>query len=263
MSDDLEHDLISLKLHWLAANLSDLIARATRAKTAPRELIAEIAKAEILDRGARSTERRLRDARIGRFKLMSDFDWAWPKDLDRGAVEKALALDFLNDDANVILAGPQGVAKSMIAKNIAHNAVMAGHTALVTTAAQLVADLGQQESTRLLENRLRHYLRPTVLVIDEIGYLSFDGRAADLIFQVVSRRYEQGPIVLTTNLAFKDWTTVFPGAACLVALVDRLMHHAEVISIDAERYRNRENQQRLAKKCKAQAKPSRSRDDHL
>lgn len=254
MSDTLEHELINLRLSWLAANLNDVIARATKSRAAPRELIAEIAKAELLDRSARTTERRLKDARIGRFKPMIDYDWAWPRAIDRIAIEKALALDFLSDDANIILAGPQGVSKTMIARNIAHNAVMAGHTALVTTAAQLVADLGQQESSRLLECRLRHYLRPTVLVIDEIGYLSFDGRAADLLFQVISRRYEQGPIVLTTNLSFKEWATIFPGAACLVALIDRLTHHAEIIAIDADSYRNRESQERAAKKRKPATK---------
>ncbi len=254
MSDNLEHELITLKLHWLAANLSDLIAKATKTRAGPREIVAEIVKAELFDRSARSTERRLREARIGRIKPMTEFDWAWPRAIDRDAVEKALALDFLTDDANVVLAGPQGVGKSVIARNIAHNAVMAGHTALVTTAAQLVADLGQQESSRLLECRLRHYLKPSVLIVDEIGYLSFDGRAADLFFQVVSRRYEQGPIVLTTNLAFKDWTTVFPGAACLVALVDRLTHHAEIIPIDADSYRHRESQERAAKRHKPAVK---------
>lgn len=249
--DNLEHELITLKLNWLAANLNDVIARATKARSSPRDIVAEIVKAELFDRGARTTERRLRESRVGRCKPMTEFDWAWPREIDREQVEKALALDFLNDDANVVLAGPQGVGKSQIARNIAHNAVMAGHTALVTTAAQLVNDLGQQESSRQLESRLRHYLRPSVLVVDEIGYLSFDCRAADLFFQVVSRRYENGPIVLTTNLAFKDWPTVFPGAACLVALIDRLTHHSEIIPIDADSYRNRENQDRLAKKKKS------------
>ncbi len=250
MSDNLEHELITLKLHWLAANLNDVIAKATKARSGPRELLAEVTKAELLDRNARSTERRFRAARIGRFKPMVDFDWAWPRAIDREAIEKMLALDFLTDDANVILAGPQGVGKSLIARAIAHNAVMSGRTALVTTAAQLVADLGSQESTRQLESRLRHYIKPSVLVIDEIGYLSFDGRAADLLFQVVSRRYENGPIVITTNLGFKEWPTIFPGAACLVALIDRLTHHAEITSIDADSFRRRENQARIAQRRK-------------
>src|SRR5690606_4359490 len=134
MSQNLEHELITLKLHWLAANLDDLIARATKARLGPREILELIAKAEVEDRKSRSTARRLKDAKIGRFKPMTDFDWSWPRKIDREAIERALSLDFLADDANVILAGPQGVAKTMIARNIAHNAVVQGYTALVTTA---------------------------------------------------------------------------------------------------------------------------------
>jgi DNA replication protein DnaC len=244
MSEQLQHDLIAARLHYMAANLDDFISRATKAKLGPREIVTEIVRLEIQDRHARSTERRLMAAKLGRFKPMTEFDWAWPKKIDRPAVERALALDFMNDDANVILVAPQGLAKTMIARNIAHNAVMAGHTALVTTAAQLTGDLGQQESARAMQSRLRQYLRPDVLVIDELGYLSFDARAADLLFQVVSRRYEEGPIVLTTNLAFQDWPTIFPGSACVAAMIDRVTHHAEIIGIEGDSYRNRESQAR-------------------
>ena len=243
----LPHELINLKMNYLAANLDDFIARATKAKLGPREVISEITRLEIQERNARSTERRLREARLGRFKLMTEFDWAWPKYIDRESVERVMALDFISNDTNVVLAGPQGVAKTMIARNIAHNAVLQGHSALVVTAAQLLMDLGQQESTRSLQTRLRAYVRPDVLVIDEVGYLSFDARASDLLFQVVSRRYEEGPIVLTTNLAFKEWPTIFPGSACVAAMIDRLTHHAEIIAIDADSYRHRESKERKAK----------------
>src|SRR5262249_42703625 len=151
MSNDLEHDLITLKLHHLAANLDDFIARGVKARLGPRELLELLAKVEIQDRKARSTARRLKDAKIGRFKPMTDFDWACPGKIDRDAVERALSLDFFADDANVVVAGPQGVAKTMIARNIAHNAVIAGHTALVTTASQLVIDLGGQDTSKGLQ----------------------------------------------------------------------------------------------------------------
>ncbi len=206
-----------------------------------------LVKLEIQDRKTRSTARRLKDAKIGRFKPMTDFDWAWPKKIDREAIDRALSLDFLADDANIVLAGPQGVAKTMIARNIAHNAVIAGHTALVTTASQLVIDLGGQDTSKSLQSRLRRYLRPDVLVVDEIGYLSFDARAADLLFEVVSRRYENGPIVMTTNLTFSEWPTIFPGAACVTAMIDRLTHHAEIVAIDADSYRCRESKERKAR----------------
>ena len=129
----------------------------------------------------------------------------------------------------------------MIAKNIAHHAVLAGHSVLFITAAQMLLDLGAQDSARALDQRLRHYATArSLLVLDEIGYLSYDNRNADLLFQVVSRRYERKSLVLTTNLAFGDWPTIFPNAACATALIDRLVHHAEVIAIEGESYRRRE-----------------------
>ena len=128
----------------------------------------------------------------------------------------------------------------MLTKNLLHQAVLAGHSALFITASDLILDLSSRETARTLERRLRAYTRPQVLAIDEIGYLAYDSHAADLLFQIVSRRYEHRSIVLTTNLAFQDWHTVFPNASCAVALIDRLTHHAELIPIEGESYRRRE-----------------------
>jgi DNA replication protein DnaC len=170
---------------------------------------------------------------------MSDFDWAWPKRLDRAAVEAALRLDFLADARNVVLVAAQGLGKTMIAQNIAHAAVLAGTHVLFITAAQLLLDLGSQDSTRALARRLNHYATRGLLLIDEVGYLSYDARAADLLFQVVSRRYERRSLVLTTNLPFSDWPTIFPNAATATALIDRLVHHAEILTIEGDSYRRR------------------------
>jgi DNA replication protein DnaC len=127
----------------------------------------------------------------------------------------------------------------MIAQNIAYQAVLAGHHVLFTTAAQLLLDLGAQDSARGLARRLQHYSQPALLVVDEVGYPSYDSRAADLLFQVVGRRYEKKSLALTTNLPFSDWPSVFPNAATATALIDRLVHHAEIISIEGASYRRR------------------------
>ena len=232
--------LRGLGLRRTAADLSDFLTRATRSRWSPAVLLEELVRAEAQDRARRSLERRLSRARLGRFKPMADFEWDWPKTLDREAVERVLALGFLERGANVILAAAQGLGKTMLAKNVAHQAVLGGAHVLCVTAADLLLDLGGQETTRALERRLRHYVEPRLLVIDEIGYLTFDNRAADRLFQVVSRRYERRSILLTTNLAFKDWGTIFPNAACGTALIDRLTHHAEIITIAGESYRRRE-----------------------
>jgi DNA replication protein DnaC len=236
----LADQLRALGLRHAGAHVDDIIDQATKKRWSPSQLLEHLAAVEAQDRSRRSVERRLNRSRVGRFKPISAFDWSWPKRVDRGAVEAALGLDFIEHARNVVLVAPQGLGKSMIAKNIAHNAVMAGHSVLFISAAQLLLDLAAQDSARALDRRLRHYCRPALLVCDEIGYLSYDNRNADLLFQVVSRRYEHKSLVLTTNLAFSDWPTVFPNASCTVALIDRVVHHSDVIAIEGDSYRKRE-----------------------
>jgi len=203
---------------------------------------------EETERTRRSQERRLRDAKLGRFKPIADFDWSWPRQCDRAAIEALLQLDFLADASNPILIGPNGVGKSTLARNIAHQAVRAGHSVLFTTAAAMLGDLAAQDSDRALKLRLSHYLRPALLAIDEVGYLSYSNRHADLLFEIVSRRYEQKSTLITTNRKFAEWNEVFPNAPCVVSLVDRLVHHAEIIAIDADSYRLKEANERSAQR---------------
>jgi len=240
--------LHSLGLHHTAAHLDDVIALATKRRWSPTQLLEHLAEREQQERARRSLERRLLRSRIGRFTPMSDFDWSWPKRVDRATIEAVLRLDFLAEARNIVLVAAQGLGKTMIAQNIAHAAVLAGQHVLFTTAAQLLLDLGSQESARGLARRLTHYSTRGLLVIDEIGYLSFDARAADLLFQVVSRRYERRSLVLTTNLPFSDWPTIFPNAATATALIDRLVHHAEIITLEGDSYRRRVAEARKAPK---------------
>jgi len=235
----LADQLTALGLRYTAGHLDDVIALATKRRWSTMQLLEHLVESEQHERTRRSLERRLARARIGRFTPMSDFDWAWPKRIERPAVEATLRLDFLAEARNVVLVAAQGLGKTMIAQNIAHAAVLAGTHVLFTTAAQLLLDLGGQESTRGLARRLNHYATRALLVVDEIGYLSYDARAADLLFQVVSRRYEKRSLVLTTNLPFSDWPTIFPNAATATALIDRLVHHAEIIAIEGDSYRRR------------------------
>jgi DNA replication protein DnaC len=236
--------LAALGLRYPAAHLDDVVALATKRRWSPTQLLEHLAESEQQERARRSLERRLLRSRLGRFTPMSEFDWAWPKRIDRPAVEAALRLDFLPAARNVVLVAPQGLGKTMIAQNIAHAAVLAGTHVLFKTAAELLLDLGAQESARALGRRLNYYATRGLLVIDEIGYLSYDGRAADLLFQVVSRRYERRSLVLTTNLPFSDWPTIFPNAATATALIDRVVHHAEILSIEGESYRRRRSRSR-------------------
>jgi len=210
--------------------------------------------AEENERKRRSLERRLNNARIGSFKPMTDYDWTWPKKIDRLAIEETVSGAFLRDKSNIVILGPNGVSKTMIAKNTAYNAAINGHTVRFTTAAIMLSDLAAQETSTALERRLRRYCHPELLCIDEVGYLNYNARSADLLFEVVSRRYQSTkPILITTNKAFEQWGDVFPNASCVVTLVDRLVHRCEQIVIVADSYRVKEARERAAAKVKERA----------
>lgn len=199
-------------------------------------------------RQQRSLERRLANARLGRFKPLADFDWAWPKHIDKGAVSALMSLSFVREASNVVLLGSNGVGKSTLAQNLAHQAILQGYTVLFTSAAHMLNDLAAQPSDNALRRRLKRYAHPDVLAIDEVGYLSYSDRHADLLFEIISRRYEQKSTLITTNRPFAEWGEVFPNAPCVVSLVDRLVHHSEIIVIEGESYRMKEAKERAAKR---------------
>jgi DNA replication protein DnaC len=239
---ELQARLKSLGLFGLTACLDEI---------ADKPWLHEVLTIEEKERKKRSLERRLKNARVSTFKPMTDFDWAWPKKLDREAVEDLFSFGFLKNGTNVVLVGPNGVGKTMVLKNVAHQAVVRGHTVRFATASDMLADLAGQESSVALARRLKRYTMPELLCVDEVGYLSYDNRYADLLFEVVTRRYDaHRPILVSTNKAFSQWSEVFPHAACVVTLVDRLIHRAEVIEVDAESYRLKEAKEMSAARSK-------------
>lgn len=217
---------------------------------AKADWIEQLLQIEEEERARRSLERRLRRSRIGRFKPMADFDWKWPTKIDREHVEDLLALGFLGDASNVVLVGPNGVGKSMIAANIAHQALLAGNTVLRVTASEMLNDLAAQDSATALARRVRRYTTPGLLYLDEVGYLSYGSRHGDLLFEVVSRRHQQRSILLTTNRVFKEWNEVFPSSTCVTALIDRLVHKADIVTIHGESYRAKEAKEQAERKAK-------------
>lgn len=244
-NSELRKQLRSLGLLHLHEHIDDVLALANKRRMTHVQLLEHIALLEQQDRARRGLLRRTQRARLGRFKPISDFDWNWPTSIDRDAVESALRLDFLGSARNVVLVASQGLGKTMIAQNIAHEAVLAGHGVLFITAAQMLLDLAAQDSARALDRRLKHYARVGCLVVDELGYLSYDSRNADLLYQALSLRYEKKSLVLTTNLAFSEWPTIFPSATSATALIDRVVHHADVIKIEGDSYRRREAEAEL------------------
>jgi len=256
-STDLAGLLASVGLVATAENLEDFVARATKGRWSPVQILEEIARLEQIDKARRSLRSRLQRARIGRFKPMADFDWNWPKKLERDVIERAFTLEFIREGRNLVLLGSNGLGKTMISKNIAYQAAMAGLSVLFTTAAELIEDL-RARSPESLRRRLTRYTRPSLLVIDEVGYLSYDSHAADLLYKVVDRRYERPgaseassrSILVSTNLAFRDWNTVFPNATSIATLLDKLTHHADVTLLEGPSYRVHESQKEAAARRK-------------
>jgi DNA replication protein DnaC len=218
--------------------LGAFFVHAHKSHLGPTQAVEELVALERRAREAANLARRTRAAYLGKFKPLDRFDWAHPRKIDRALVERLVALDFIARGDNVLFRGPSGVGKTMLAQNLGHAALVAGHTVRFTTLAAALADLLRQESVPAFERRLKRYLSPDLLILDELGYLPCDTRAADILYNIVSRRHEDRAIVLTTNLAFKQWGTVFPGAACVGALVDRFAQHCHRVDIDADSWRD-------------------------
>ena len=235
-----------LSLWGLLANYDDI---------ADAEWLLRVIEYEEAERAIRSLQRRLSNARLGRFKPMADFQWTWPKQIDRELVEELFTLNFINEGVNAIFLGPNGVGKSTVAQNLAHKAIIHGHTVRFTTASDMLNDLAAQDNEQSLSRRLKRYTKPNLLVIDEVGYLSYDVRYADLLFEVVTRRYnEELAIVLTTNTPFAQWPETFPNASCVVTLVDRLIHRSEIVTIEGGSYRLHEAKERAARRAEKRKK---------
>ena len=245
LSNSLSTQLQQIGLRALPAQLDDFLAHAAKSRWSPHQILEQLVQAESSERSRRSLERRLRLSGIKKFKPMADFDWSWPAKIERDVIERALTLDFLSENRNLVLVGRNGLGKTMIAQNLCNAAVLAGYSVLFRSAAALLEELHRQtpEGRR---SKLRTYTNVGLLCVDEVGYLSFDDKAADLLYEVINRRYERKPVILTTNRSFKEWNEVFPNATCIVTLLDRLLHHAEVTVIEGESYRVRESEQETA-----------------
>jgi DNA replication protein DnaC len=237
-----KHNLEQLRARALALRLNGLLGHWDDIGAA--DWVAPLIQWEEDERDRRSLVRRLRDAHLGKFKVLTDFDWTWPKRIERAAIEELMSLSFMKDASNIVFLGPNGVGKSTLAMNVAHQALVQGHTVLFVTASQMLGELAALDSDSTLRRRLRRYAQPDILVIDEVGYLSYSNRHADLLFELISRRYQNHSTIVTTNRPFAEWSEVFPNAACVVSLVDRLMHRAEVIAVEGESYRLKEARER-------------------
>jgi len=247
--DELRKRAQALRLYGLLSEWATL---------AKEPWVAALIELEERERARPSQEYRLRNAKIGAFKDRGDFDWKHPTKIDRLQIDELFTLDFIGEGQNVVFLGPNGVGKTLFARNLGHAAVTRGWATRYVSASDMLTDLASYNGSTL-RDRLKRYVSPRLLVIDEIGYLSYDNQHADLLYEVVSRRYEQeASIVLTTNRPFKEWNQVFEGAAFLATLIDRLYHRVEVVEIDGESYRRTEAKLK-AKKKRLSRKPTKTK----
>lgn len=245
-ANDPAEALRALGFRASAEAIRALVAHATKSKMSPAQTLLELAALEKRERDARNLAARTKAATIGPVKSLDRFDWTHPRTIDRDLFEELHeTLGFLERGENVLLRGQSGVGKSTLAKHLGLAALALGHTVRFTSLAGVLADLLRRESIPAIERRLRRYTSCDLLIIDELGYVPCDSDGADLLFRIVSDRHERRAIVITTNLSYKQWGTVFGDAPCLGALVDRFAQHCHVIDIDADSWRDKE---RLEKK---------------
>ena len=234
----LAEQLAALKLVAVAEQYAVLATEAAQKQWPHVDYLARLIDGEAQRRQQLAIQRRVAAARFPCLKTLDQFDWNWPKKINRTQVQNLFRLTFPKDKTNVIFMGGVGLGKTHLVMALDHEACLRGHSVLFTTAVDIINTLTAAQIVGRLKAELKRYLKPAILAIDEIGYLPIDKVGADLLFQVISQRYEQGSILLTTNQPYKHWPKIFNNDSTLTsAVLDRLLHHAETVIIDGKSYR--------------------------
>ena len=234
----LDRDLAELKLPEIAKSYREVLDDAARKGSSMLEVLATLIGMEQTVRQQRALERRLRQARLPKQKTLADYDFTFPKRVPKTAIVRLFDCDFIEQHGCAVLIGPNGTGKSHLLTALGYTAVERGHSVRHTRVVDMINHLTAAQLNGSLGKTLRTYVRPSLLLLDELGYLPIDKRGADLLFQVVAARYELGSIAITTNRPFREWGKLFDVDNTLAtALIDRLMHHGEGIVIQGDSYR--------------------------
>jgi len=234
----LNQQLDQLRLPFIREHYQALADQAARESCTPLHYLSRLIEGEYQHRQDRSIARRIAAARFPVIKTLDQFDWNWPKKINRTQVQHLFSLGFLKDKASVVFIGGVGLGKSHLAAALGHAACLQGHSVLFTTAVEAINTLAAAQAQYQLKNELKKFLAPTILICDELGYLPIDKTGADLLFQIISGRYEKGSTILTTNQPYKNWLRIFNNDATITsAVLDRLLHHAETVVIEGKSYR--------------------------
>jgi DNA replication protein DnaC len=237
----LHTQLAALYLNYVDQHCEGLGQRAALDQCGHIDYLAQLIDGESGCRDERATKRRIAQARLPVVKTLEQFDWSWPKKINQMQIRQLFRLAFVKEKSNVVFIGGVGLGKSHFAIALAHAACMQGHTALFTTAIDIINGLAAALPAGGLKREMNKYLKPAVLVIDELGYLPTDKFGADCLFQIISGRYEHNATIITTNRVYKQWAEIFNNDSTLTsALLDRLLHHAETVVISGKSFRMKE-----------------------
>ncbi len=233
-----EAQLRYLKLAYLNRHHEELTAEAAKQRWSHAQFLRHIVEAEAQDRQQHALLRRIKAARFPVKKTLDQFQWDWPRQINEAQVRHLFELRFLEDRTNAVFCGGVGLGKTHLASALGYAACQAGHPVLFTTAVDAINCLLAAQAAHRLASELKRYLAPALLILDEVGYLPLDKAGADLLFQIISQRYERGSIVVTTNKAYKHWPAIFNNDAGITsAILDRLLHRAHTVVIDGKSYR--------------------------
>lgn len=237
-AEALRAQLASLQLAYLLEHYEALAKQAAEQHCSHVEYLARLIEGEVHRRETRRIQRRIRFARFPIEKTLEQFQWSWPKKINRPQIQNLFRLSFIEDKANVIFIGGVGLGKSHLCVALGRAACERGYSVLFASAIDIINTLTAAQSTGRLKQALGRYLKPALLLIDELGYLPIDKLGADLLFQIISQRYERGALAITTNRAYKHWPAIFNNDATLTsALLDRLLHHAQTVLIEGRSFR--------------------------
>ena len=227
-----------LHLRYIQSHCQDLAGKAAREQRSHLDYLAQLIEGEAAMREQRSIERRIGNARFPVLKTLDDFQWSWPKKINRPQIQNLFRLAFIATKTNVVLIGNVGLGKTHLAIALGHAACLNGHSVHFATAVDIINTLAAAQSAGRLKREFHRYLKPAVLIVDELGYLPIDKHGADLLFQVISQRYERAPMVITTNRVYKHWSQIFNNDSALTsAILDRVLHHAETVVIEGKSFR--------------------------